>query len=106
MTLPKVIAVRRGRWRPHLETLQAGDTQLFEAYLQLVHGRGWRQRFSALRRLLGTLLQRAARGREQLHPLTPSLSDRLLHDSSSSGLSCSCSCSCSCSKPPFISPRA
>lgn len=57
MTVPKVIAVRRGRWRPHLEPIRANDAALFESYVQLVHGQNWRGRLGALGRLLRSLVQ-------------------------------------------------
>lgn len=55
MTYPHVIAVRRGRWLPHLEPARRDDEQIFAAYARAAYGgRGrWRA--------LGHLLQLARR---------------------------------------------
>jgi acyl-CoA reductase-like NAD-dependent aldehyde dehydrogenase len=47
LTVPKVVSVRQGRWRPHYEPERPGATELFTAYLRLVHGRGMRARWQA-----------------------------------------------------------
>lgn len=41
MTYPHVIALRRGRWLPHLDETKQGDEEIFAAYLKLAHGQGW-----------------------------------------------------------------
>lgn len=47
MTVPKVVSVRRGHWRPHYEPEMAGAAPLFASYLCLAHGRGMRERWRA-----------------------------------------------------------
>ena len=59
MTYPHAIATRRARFLPHLQASQKGDQQFFAAFIRLAHGRGARDRFSALRELL-------ARGRARM----------------------------------------
>jgi acyl-CoA reductase-like NAD-dependent aldehyde dehydrogenase len=51
MTFPHVVAVRRGKWRPHFDELGADAAQLFSSYILAVHGKGWR-RLGALRELV------------------------------------------------------
>jgi hypothetical protein len=51
MTFPHVVAVRRGKWRPHFDELGADAAQLFSSYLLAVHGKGGR-RLGALRELV------------------------------------------------------
>ncbi len=41
MTYSHVVAVRRGRWLPHLQPAQPGDAAIFLAYIGLAHRRGW-----------------------------------------------------------------
>ncbi|HTQ78553.1 MAG TPA: aldehyde dehydrogenase family protein [Thermoanaerobaculia bacterium] len=58
LTAVKAVAVRRGRWLPHLEEPRAGDDALFLAYLTLVHSAGWRSRLAGLRALIRCLVHR------------------------------------------------
>ena len=51
MTFPHVVAVRRGKWRPHFDQLGADAAQLFSSYILAVHGKG-RRRIGALRELV------------------------------------------------------
>jgi acyl-CoA reductase-like NAD-dependent aldehyde dehydrogenase len=51
MTFPHVVAVRRGKWRPHFDELGADAAQLFSSYILAVHGKG-RRRLGALRELV------------------------------------------------------
>lgn len=44
LTVPKVVAVRRGRRLPHLQDPHPADADLFRAYLALAHGGGLRTR--------------------------------------------------------------
>jgi acyl-CoA reductase-like NAD-dependent aldehyde dehydrogenase len=61
LTVPKVVAVRRGRRRPpHLEAPHPGDADLFRAFLALAHGRGFGDR---LRGAMALLRAAARRGR-------------------------------------------
>ena len=57
MTVVKVVAVRRGRFRPHLAPPRPDDAERFAALLTLLHG-PWRARLPALRRIAA----RPARG--------------------------------------------
>ena len=50
MTIPHVVAVRRGNSRPHFDAPGANDGRLFSSYIRVAHGRG-RARFGALREL-------------------------------------------------------
>ena len=51
MTYPHVVAVRRGKWRPHFDELRTDAAQLFSSYILAVHGKGGR-RLGALRELV------------------------------------------------------
>ena len=57
MTYPHVVAVRRGRLRPHFDEHREGDAHLFSSYIAIAHGRG-ALRFKALRRLVSAVLER------------------------------------------------
>ncbi len=57
MTFPHVVAVRSGRLRPHFDEPEAGDARLFSSYILAAHGRG-RQRFGAVRELIGALIHK------------------------------------------------
>ena len=57
MTFPHVVAVRHGKSRPHFDEPCAGDARLFSSYILVAHGRG-RQRFGAVRDLVGALFNR------------------------------------------------
>ena len=50
MTYPHVVAVRRGKSRPHFDELRTDAAQLFSSYILAVHGKG-RRRLGALREL-------------------------------------------------------
>ncbi len=56
-TYPHVIALRRGRWLPHLEEAKMGDETLFSAYIKMAYGRG-RGRWKSLRTFLRAARQR------------------------------------------------
>lgn len=61
LTVPKVVAVRRGRRGrrlPHLEEPHPADADLFRAYLALTHGGGVRARFRGAVDLARNLLNR------------------------------------------------
>jgi acyl-CoA reductase-like NAD-dependent aldehyde dehydrogenase len=64
LTTPKVVATRRGRWRPHYEPTPAEQVPLLAALLRLLHGGGVADRLRAL----GDLL-RAGRRRPMSTPL-------------------------------------
>ncbi len=57
LTYPHVIALRRGRWLPHLEDAKEGDEKFFSAYIKLAYG-GGRERWKALRAFLRVARQR------------------------------------------------
>ncbi len=59
LTRPKVVTVTRSRFRPAFQPPQAGDEVLFEAYLNLTQGRGFKSRSRSLLSLIRTLLTRA-----------------------------------------------
>ncbi|HTJ00824.1 MAG TPA: aldehyde dehydrogenase family protein [Dongiaceae bacterium] len=48
MTVPKVVTVRGGRWRPHFSAPRPADAARFQNFIQLAHGGSWRQRWRAL----------------------------------------------------------
>jgi acyl-CoA reductase-like NAD-dependent aldehyde dehydrogenase len=55
MTTTKVFTERRGRWRPHYDAPGADDAHFFCAYLNMVHGSGWRRRLCGFRRMVRAL---------------------------------------------------
>jgi acyl-CoA reductase-like NAD-dependent aldehyde dehydrogenase len=57
LTRPKVVTASRGRFRPAFETPRAEHAALFQAYLKLVHGRGFRSRCTALTKLIRSICQ-------------------------------------------------
>jgi acyl-CoA reductase-like NAD-dependent aldehyde dehydrogenase len=63
LTALKAVAVRRGKWRPHLEGTRPGDDRLFLEYLRAAHGASLWGRIGALLRLCGGLVRRG-RNRE------------------------------------------
>lgn len=58
LTVPKVVSVSRAKFRPALEPPHPKDEAMFQAYLELTHGRGLGHRASHLFRLLQTLMRR------------------------------------------------
>src|SRR5581483_6232963 len=58
MTALKAVCVRRGKWHPHLEPEQPGDTTLFLAYLRAAHGGRLRDRIAGWWSLLRQLIRR------------------------------------------------
>jgi aldehyde dehydrogenase (NAD+) len=58
MTTIKAIAVRRGRWLPHLERPHPDDARLMADYLRMAHGGSWRERIAAAVDLMRTALTR------------------------------------------------
>jgi acyl-CoA reductase-like NAD-dependent aldehyde dehydrogenase len=63
LTVPKVVAIRRGRRLPHLEDPQPGDADLFRAWLSLAHGGGPRARLRGALDLARALVLRGRKGR-------------------------------------------
>ncbi len=59
LTRPKVVTVSRSRFRPAFDTSEPGDEALFEAYLNLTQGRGFKSRCRSLLSLVRALLARA-----------------------------------------------
>jgi acyl-CoA reductase-like NAD-dependent aldehyde dehydrogenase len=49
MTAVKTVLVRCGRSEKHLEPTMDADASLFESMIRGLHGRGWRQRWNALK---------------------------------------------------------
>ncbi|HYO16283.1 MAG TPA: aldehyde dehydrogenase family protein [Thermoanaerobaculia bacterium] len=58
LTVPKVVAVRRGRQLPHLGKRHPEDAALFHAYLTLTHAGELRARFRGAAGLLRALIRR------------------------------------------------
>lgn len=58
LTVPKVVTRTRRRFRPAFERPHPADEQLFQSYLNLVHGISWKSRGAALISLIQTLFQR------------------------------------------------
>jgi acyl-CoA reductase-like NAD-dependent aldehyde dehydrogenase len=58
LTVPKVVAVRRGRFRPHLAIAAEEETALLYAYLKLIYARGAGNRWLALVFLARSLFER------------------------------------------------
>jgi acyl-CoA reductase-like NAD-dependent aldehyde dehydrogenase len=67
LTVPKAIAVRHGRWRPHYAPSQPDDVSLFHAYITAAQAGSWPQRMAALGGLFWALVKR---GRERPLPHT------------------------------------
>ena len=58
MTVPKVVAARRGNWLPHSNLPQAKDEQLLDGLLQLQHGEQLRDRLKGLRQVIRSIFYR------------------------------------------------
>jgi acyl-CoA reductase-like NAD-dependent aldehyde dehydrogenase len=58
MTCVKAIAVRRGRWLPHLEPSHPDDARLIAGYVRMVHGGSWLERIASAADLTRTILVR------------------------------------------------
>lgn len=58
MTVPQVVSVRGGSFRPHAES--GGSADVPRGYLRLVHGRGLRERLGGLRQLVRGIRKRPA----------------------------------------------
>jgi acyl-CoA reductase-like NAD-dependent aldehyde dehydrogenase len=56
LTVPKVVTIRSGRFRPHLFATTAEDLQLLYAYLKLVNASGAQGRWLALTSLAGRFI--------------------------------------------------
>ncbi len=65
LTAPKVVTVTRGNFRPALDPPQSGDEKLFEAYLKLTHGHGWKARWCALLSFIKILTRRGKSSMEK-----------------------------------------
>ncbi|HEY5908967.1 MAG TPA: aldehyde dehydrogenase family protein [Verrucomicrobiae bacterium] len=59
LTRPKVLTISRSRFRPAFDAPGAGDEALFEGYLNLTQGHGFKSRCRSLLSLLRTLFARA-----------------------------------------------
>lgn len=59
LTVPKVITTSRAKFRPALEPPHPKDEAMFQAYLELTHGRGFGRRLSALIALFKSLSGRS-----------------------------------------------
>lgn len=59
MTVPKVVATRRGNWLPHSNLPQAKDEQLLDGLLQLQHGEKLRDRLKGLRQVMRSIFHHA-----------------------------------------------
>jgi acyl-CoA reductase-like NAD-dependent aldehyde dehydrogenase len=62
MTAAKAVAVRRGRWLPHLEPRQPGDEELFKGWLAAAHGDGLGARVAGAVRLARAMAKRQNKG--------------------------------------------
>jgi hypothetical protein len=54
MTVPQVVTVRRGGFRPHFDETQQPDPRtpgILRGLLQLTHGRRWRDRLGGIRQM-------------------------------------------------------
>lgn len=61
LTVAKTVAVRRGRWLPHLEARQPEDGDLLHGYLAAAHGGDLRERLTGVGRLLRAVAGRGSR---------------------------------------------
>lgn len=55
LTVPKVVTISRAKFRPALEPPHPKDEAMFQAYLELTHGRGFGRRLGALFELFKAL---------------------------------------------------
>lgn len=55
MTRPKATAARRGKWRPHYDPPTPKTAALIRGYLDLAHGRSFKQRLAGLRKLIRSI---------------------------------------------------
>jgi acyl-CoA reductase-like NAD-dependent aldehyde dehydrogenase len=62
MTSPKGVTVRRGSWRPHLDSAQPGDVELFENFLRATNALNWCIRCRAGVALMRGLIRRRRPG--------------------------------------------
>ncbi len=58
MTFPHAIAIRRSRFLPHLDPPAAGDAELFQAFIESVHGQGLWSRLKCIGKLARLIRQR------------------------------------------------
>jgi acyl-CoA reductase-like NAD-dependent aldehyde dehydrogenase len=58
LTAVKALAIRRGRWRPHLDPPGPQDADLFRAYLTIAHGGSVKTRAQACLSLVRVLMRR------------------------------------------------
>ncbi len=61
MTFPHVVAVRRGRTRPHFDAPADDDEHFFTAYIRAAHGR---HRFAAIREFVTALIEKSKRRKQ------------------------------------------
>ena len=62
LTAPKVITVSRSKFRPAFDPPHPKDEAMFQAYLELTHGRGLGQRCRALQQLVRAVMKRGKGG--------------------------------------------
>lgn len=65
LTTPKVVTVSRGKFRPAFDPPQPGDEDMFNAYLKLTHGRGFKSRFAAMVSLIKRISRRPGSSPQQ-----------------------------------------
>ena len=65
LTTPKVVTVSRSKFRPVFEVPHPKDEAMFQAYLELTHGRGLIHRFRTLLALFKQLAGRKKNSRNQ-----------------------------------------
>jgi len=58
LTAPKVVTLSGSKFRPAFDTPRPEDERMFQAYLKLTHGRGFRPRCRALLSLIRTISSR------------------------------------------------
>lgn len=74
LTTVKTVAVRRGRWLPHLETPAEGDGEILQGLLNLGHAARWRDRLAAAASLVRAA--RRVRSTPSADPTHPSREER------------------------------
>jgi len=65
LTTPKVVTISRSKFRPALEPPHPKDEAMFQAYLELTHGRGFGRRLRALIALFKSLSRRSKSNKNQ-----------------------------------------
>lgn len=62
MTRVKAIAIRRGKWVPHLDPPHATDAEILQGLFKMQHGGNWRKRWEGIKQLWQAIQTRRSEG--------------------------------------------